>query len=54
MEEFELVFLETESGVVVLAGVMEEKLVDSPVEGFGFGLKFLFLLEGLFQLGVLF
>ena len=32
VEEFELVFLETEGGVVVLAGVMEEELFDSPVQ----------------------
>lgn len=54
VEEFELVLLETKGGVVVLAGVMEEELFDSPVEGFGFCQEFLFSLEGILQLGVLF
>ncbi len=53
LNEFDLIFLETEGWVVVLAGVTQEQLFNSPVERCGFSNELFFLLEGLLELGVL-
>ena len=35
VNKFVLIFLETDGGIIVLTGVMQEKLFDFSVEGFG-------------------
>ncbi len=54
VNKFVLIFLETDGGIIVLTGVMQEKLFDFSVEGFGLSQEFFFHLEGFLKLRVFF
>ncbi len=53
MNKFKLIFLETDRRIIVLAGVMQEKMFDFSAERFGLGNNFLFHLISFLKLSVL-
>jgi hypothetical protein len=53
MNKFELIFLETDRRIVVLARVMQEEMFDFSAERFGLGSNFLFHLKSFLKLRVL-